>query len=64
MIMVLVILFSNSPVDSVGFIAKLESPPDDELIIGLSCELKLEPGFNVHPGELISCPVQHVDRGE
>jgi hypothetical protein len=53
--MVSVILFSKSPMDSVGFIARLERPST----MSLKCKLNLEPGFDVHPGKLIQCVIRH-----
>jgi hypothetical protein len=37
------------------------NPVNDELVICLSGELMLKPGFEIHPGLLISFTVQHLD---
>jgi hypothetical protein len=56
---VLVILANSSPVDSLGFIARLENYLDDHFLIHLSGKLSLKPWLQICPGKLICCPVQH-----
>ncbi len=48
-----------------GFIwshGQIRKPLDDLLVIGLCRKLFLEPWFQIRPGELSICPVQHVSR--